>query len=186
MLLALGHGAGGGVEARDLQALAAALPARGITVALVEQPWRVAGKKIGPAPQTLDAAWLPAMAELAAQRLPLVVGGRSAGARVACRTAAQAGAVGVLALAFPLHPPGKPERSRVEELLGSGRPTLVVQAGQDTFGTPEEFPELPAGHRLVAIPYGSHGFAVPKRAPLGQDEALALITEAVGDWILEL
>ncbi|BFV57392.1 hypothetical protein KCMC57_up24960 [Kitasatospora sp. CMC57] len=185
-LLALGHGAGGGVEARDLQALAAVLPARGITVALVEQPWRVAGKKIGPAPKTLDAAWLPAMAELAGQRLPLVVGGRSAGARVACRTAGQVGAVGVLALAFPLHPPGRPERSRIEELLGTGRPTLVVQAGQDTFGTPGEFPQLPAGHRLVAIPYGSHGFAVPKRAPLGQDEALELITTAVGDWILEL
>ncbi|WP_457032413.1 alpha/beta hydrolase family protein [Kitasatospora sp. P5_F3] len=185
-LLALGHGAGGGVEARDLQALAAALPARGITVALVEQPWRVAGKKIGPAPKTLDRAWLPVMAQLAGQRLPLVVGGRSAGARVACRTAGPTGAVGVVALAFPLHPPGKPERSRAEELLGTGCPTLVVQAGQDTFGTPEEFPELPVGHRLVAVPYGSHGFAVPKRAPLGQEEALDLVTAAVGDWILEL
>ncbi|MER5864043.1 alpha/beta family hydrolase [Kitasatospora sp. NPDC002040] len=181
-LLALGHGAGGGVEARDLQALAAALPARGITVALVEQPWRVAGKRIGPAPKTLDQAWLPVMAELAGQGLPLLVGGRSAGARVACRTAGQVGAAGVVALAFPLHPPGRPDKSRAEELLGTGCPTLVVQAGQDTFGTPEEFPELPAGHLLVAVPYGSHGFAVPKRAPLGQDEALELITTAVGDW----
>ncbi|WP_405019149.1 hydrolase [Kitasatospora sp. NBC_00070] len=185
-LLALGHGAGGGVDARDLQALAAALPARGITVALVDQPWRVAGKKIGPVPKTLDAAWLPVLAELARSGLPLVAGGRSAGARVACRTAGQVGAVGVLALAFPLHPPGRPERSRAEELLGTGCPTLVVQAGQDTFGTPEEFPELPAGHRLVAVPYGSHGFAVPKRAPLDQDAALELITTAVGDWVLGL
>ncbi|MFJ9518252.1 alpha/beta family hydrolase [Kitasatospora sp. NPDC101801] len=185
-LLALGHGAGGGVDARDLQALAAVLPARGITVALVEQPWRVAGKKIGPAPKTLDAAWLPVLAELARPGLPLVAGGRSAGARVACRTAGQVGAVGVLALAFPLHPPGRPERSRAEELLGTGCPTLVVQAGQDTFGTPEEFPELPAGHRLVAVPYGNHGFAVPKRAPLDQDAALELITTAVGDWVLGL
>lgn len=185
-LLALGHGAGGGIEARDLQALAAGLPARGISVALVEQPWRVAGKRLGPAPRTLDLAWLPVMAELARQGLPLVVGGRSAGARVACRTAGAAGAVGVVALAFPLHPPGKPEKSRAEELLGTGRPTLVVQSGQDTFGTPDEFPELPEGHRLVAVPYGSHGFAVPKRAPLGQDEALELITTAVGDWVLGL
>jgi predicted alpha/beta-hydrolase family hydrolase len=185
-LLALGHGAGGGVEAIDLQALAAELPVRGITVALVEQPWRVAGRKVAPAPKTLDTGWLPAMAELAGDGLPLVAGGRSAGARVACRTAALSGAVAVLALAFPLHPPGRPEKSRAEELLGSGRPTLVVQGEKDTFGTPEEFPGLPAGHRLVAVPYGNHGFAVPKRAPYGQDEALELITGAVGDWILGL
>jgi len=185
-LLALGHGAGGGIEARDLQALAAALPARGITVALVEQPWRVAGKKLGPAPKTLDQAWLPVLAELAGSGLPLVAGGRSAGARVACRTAEAVGAVAVVALAFPLHPPGKPERSRAGELLESGRPTLVVQGGQDTFGTPGEFPQLPTGHQLVAVPYAGHGFSVPKRAPLGQDEALRLITDAVGDWILAL
>jgi predicted alpha/beta-hydrolase family hydrolase len=126
------------------------------------------------------------MAELAADGLPLVVGGRSAGARVACRTALAAGAAAVLALAFPLHLPGKPEKSRAEELLGSGRPTLVVQGEKDTFGTPEEFPDLPAGHRLVTVPYAGHGFAVPKRAPYGQDEALELITEVVGDWILEV
>ncbi|MFB7662918.1 alpha/beta family hydrolase [Kitasatospora sp. NPDC056138] len=185
-LLVLGHGAGGGVEAVDLQALAAALPGRGIALALVEQPWRVAGKKVAPAPKTLDAGWLPVMAELAGDGLPLVVGGRSAGARVACRTAVAVGAVAVLALAFPLHPPGRPERSRAEELLGSGRPTLVLQGEKDAFGTPEEFPALPEGHRLVAVPYGNHGFAVPKRAPYGQDEALQLITGSVGDWILGL
>ncbi len=185
-LLALGHGAGGGVEARDLQVLAAALPPRGITVALVEQPWRVAGKKLGPAPKTLDQAWLPVLAELAGDGLPLVAGGRSAGARVACRTAVAVGAVGVVALAFPLHPPGRPERSRADELTQSGRPTLVLQGTKDTFGGPEEFPELPDGHRLVAVPYAGHGFAVPKRAPIGQDETLALITSAVGDWILAL
>ncbi|MEE1784835.1 hydrolase [Streptomyces sp. SP17BM10] len=185
-LLALGHGAGGGIEARDLVALAAALPPRGITVALVEQPWRVAGKKLGPAPRTLDLGWRPVAGRLAGQGLPLVVGGRSAGARVACRTGAESGAVGVVALAFPLHPPGKPEKSRAQELVESGLPTLVVQSAADPFGGPAEFPELPRGHALVEVPYGSHGFEVPKRAPVGQDEVLELICGAVGDWVLGL
>ncbi|MEE1826948.1 hydrolase [Streptomyces sp. BE20] len=185
-VLALGHGAGGGIEARDLVALAAALPARGISVALVEQPWRVAGKRLGPAPKTLDAGWAPVAERLAGAGLPLVVGGRSAGARVACRTGAAAGAVGVVALAFPLHPPGRPEKSRAEELLGSGLPTLVVQSAADPFGGPAEFPELPGTHELVALEYGSHGFEVPKRAPVGQAEVLELITSAVGDWVLGL
>ncbi|MEV7024757.1 alpha/beta family hydrolase [Kitasatospora sp. NPDC093558] len=185
-LLALGHGAGGGIEARDLVALAAALPPRGITVALVEQPWRVAGKKLGPAPRTLDLGWTPVARRLAGQGLPLVVGGRSAGARVACRTGAASGAAGVVALAFPLHPPGKPEKSRAEELLESGLPTLVVQSAADPFGGPAEFPELPRGHVVVEVPYGSHGFEVPKRAPVGQGEVLELICGAVGDWVLGL
>lgn len=167
-------------------ALAAALPARGITVALVEQPWRVAGKRLGPAPKTLDAAWTPVAGLLAGHGVPLVVGGRSAGARVACRTGAATGAAGVVALAFPLHPPGRPEKSRAEELLESGLPTLVVQGAADPFGGPDEFPELPAGHTLVPLPYGNHGFDVPKRAPVGQDEVLDLITGAVGDWVLGL
>ncbi|MFD9597281.1 alpha/beta family hydrolase [Kitasatospora sp. NPDC059973] len=185
-LLALGHGAGGGIGARDLVALAAALPPRGITVALVEQPWRVAGKRLGPAPRTLDTGWTPVAERLAGQGVPLVVGGRSAGARVACRTGAATGAAGVVALAFPLHPPGKPEKSRAGELLESGLPTLVVQSVADPFGGPAEFPALPAGHRMVPVPYGSHGFEVPKRAPTGQDEVLELITGAVGDWVLGL
>ncbi|MFF2750960.1 alpha/beta family hydrolase [Kitasatospora sp. NPDC058048] len=185
-VLALGHGAGGGIEARDLVALAGKLPARGITVALVEQPWRVAGRRLGPAPRTLDLGWRPVAERLAGQGLPLVVGGRSAGARVACRTGAATGAVGVVALAFPLHPPGKPEKSRAGELLESALPTLVVQSAADPFGGPAEFPELPAGHELVAVPYGSHGFEVPKRAPVGQDEVLDLICSSVGDWVLRL
>ncbi|MFJ6771257.1 alpha/beta family hydrolase [Kitasatospora sp. NPDC091257] len=186
VVLALGHGAGGGIEARDLVALAGKLPARGITVALVEQPWRVAGRRLGPAPRTLDLGWRPVAERLAGQGLPLVVGGRSAGARVACRTGAATGAVGVVALAFPLHPPGKPEKSRAGELLESALPTLVVQSAADPFGGPAEFPELPAGHELVAVPYGSHGFEVPKRAPVGQDEVLDLICSSVGDWVLRL
>ncbi|MDH6112721.1 putative alpha/beta-hydrolase family hydrolase [Kitasatospora sp. MAP12-15] len=184
-VLGLGHGAGGGIEAPDLVALAAALPAHGVAVGLVEQPWRVAGKKIGPAPKTLDLAWLPIAEQLAAEGLPLVVGGRSAGARVACRTGAASGAVAVLALAFPLHPPGRPERSRAEELLGTGLPTLVVQGGADPFGAPAEFPALPPGHRLVEVPRGGHGFAVPKSAPLGRAEVLELITTAVAGWLAE-
>ncbi|MFJ4187634.1 alpha/beta family hydrolase [Kitasatospora sp. NPDC089509] len=185
-VVALGHGAGGGIGARDLVALAERLPERGITVALVEQPWRVAGKKLGPAPKTLDVGWRPVAERLAGQGLPLVVGGRSAGARVACRTGAASGAVGVVALAFPLHPPGRPEKSRAEELLGSGLPTLVVQGTSDPFGGPGEFPELPGGYGLVAVPSGNHGFEVPKRAAVGQDEVLALICSAVGDWVLGL
>lgn len=140
LVLAAGHGAGGGIEARDLQALATALPAHGVSVALVEQPWRVAGKKLAPAPKTLDTGWRGLWPALAAPGLPVVAAGRSAGARVACRTATELGAHAVLALSFPLHPPGKPEKSRKDELLGSGVPTLVVQGGHDPFGRPAEFP----------------------------------------------
>ncbi|MFJ5301869.1 alpha/beta family hydrolase [Streptomyces sp. NPDC088350] len=180
LVLAVSHGAGGGIEARDLQALAAVLPAHGVTVALVEQPWRVAGKKVAPAPKTLDVGWRGIWAAVAKPGLPVVSGGRSAGARVACRTATELGAAAVLALSFPLHPPGRPERSRADELLGSGVPTLVVQGGNDPFGKPAEFPE--GDFELVEVPYGDHGFAVPKRAETGQDRALEIITGHVVEW----
>jgi predicted alpha/beta-hydrolase family hydrolase len=180
LVLAVSHGAGGGIEARDLKALAAVLPAHGVTVALVEQPWRVAGKKLAPAPRTLDTGWRGIWPALAGPGLPVVSGGRSAGARVACRTATELGAHAVLALSFPLHPPGKPEKSRAAELLGSGVPTLVVQGGNDPFGKPGEFPEGP--YELVEVPYGDHGFAVPKRAEITQEEAVAVITDAVVEW----
>ncbi|MGW7330494.1 alpha/beta hydrolase family protein [Streptomyces sp. NPDC054840] len=185
LVLAVSHGAGGGIEARDLQALAAALPARGITVALVEQPWRVAGKKVAAAPKVLDEGWRGLWPALVEPGLPVVAGGRSAGARVACRTAAGLGAAGVLALAFPLHPPGRPEKSRAEELTGAGRPALVVQGGRDPFGRPEEFPPPTAQdpYELVEVAYGDHGFAVPKKADTTQEEALLTITEAVGEWL---
>lgn len=182
-LLAASHGAGGGIEARDLRALAAALPARGVSVVLVEQPWRVAGKKIAPAPSTLDTGWRAVWPALENAGLPTVAGGRSAGARVACRTARELGAKGVLALSFPLHPPGKPERSRAGELLATGVPTLIVQGGRDPFGRPEEFPELPADMELVEVAYGDHGFGLPKSADLDEPAALALITGAVADWL---
>ena len=191
-VLLLGHGAGGGIEAPDLQAIATALPPRGIEVVLVEQPWRVAGKRLGPAPKALDVSWRAVMEWWRAGSstgsrdasddvggVPVIVGGRSAGARVACRTGADTGARGVLALAFPLHPPGKPEKSRIDELLGSRLPTLVVQGAVDPFGTPAEFPPLPPSHRLVALPAGGHGFAVGK----SQTPVLEDITRAVGEWV---
>ncbi|MEV7557364.1 alpha/beta family hydrolase [Streptomyces sp. NPDC048331] len=185
LVLAVSHGAGGGIEARDLQALAAALPARGITVALVEQPWRVAGKKVAAAPKVLDEGWRGLWPALAEPGLPVVAGGRSAGARVACRTAAELGAAGVLALAFPLHPPGRPEKSRAPELTGAGRPTLVVQGDRDPFGRPAEFPPpgAPDPYELVEVAHADHGFAVPKKADTTQEEALLTITEAVGEWL---
>ncbi len=181
-VLALGHGAGGGIAARDLAALAGELPGRGVSVALVEQPWRVAGKKLAPAPRTLDTGWTALWPELAAPGLPVVAGGRSAGARVACRTAGDLGAAAVLTLAFPLHPPGRPEKSRADELTGAAKelPLLGVQGGADPFGRPEEFP---AGHVPVEVPSADHGFSVPKRADITQEAALAVITGAVAEWL---
>lgn len=184
--LVLGHGAGGGTGARDLQALATALPPLGTSVVLVEQPWRLAGRKVAGPPPTLDVAWIAVLAGLAEAKVlapTLVVGGRSAGARVACRTATTVGAAAVVALSFPLHPPGKPERSRVDELLGAGVPTLVVQGEKDSFGGP---PEFPAGTVIVEVPGADHGLKVPARSALGQAGALTLITDAVADWIARL
>ncbi|MFJ6899336.1 alpha/beta family hydrolase [Streptomyces hokutonensis] len=180
LVLTVSHGAGGGIEARDLQALATVLPGHGVSVALVEQPWRVAGKKVAPAPKTLDVGWRGIWPAVAKPGLPVVSGGRSAGARVACRTATELGAAAVLALSFPLHPPGKPEKSRAGELLGAGVPTLVVQGGNDPFGKPAEFPE--GDFELAEVPYGDHGFAVPKRAEIGQEQALEIITGRVVEW----
>ncbi|NUL27752.1 alpha/beta hydrolase family protein, partial [Streptomyces lunaelactis] len=132
------------------------------------------------APRTLDVGWRGVWPLLEKPGLPVVSGGRSAGARVACRTAQELGAVGVLALSFPLHPPGRPEKSRAEELLGAGVPTLVVQGGNDPFGKPEEFPD--GAYELVEVPYGDHGFAVPKRAAMQETEVVGIITDAVAAW----
>jgi uncharacterized protein len=184
LTLVLGHGAGGGIAARDLEALAGALPARGVTVVRVEQPWHVAGRRVAAPPPTLDVAWLAVLAELDVQG-PLVVGGRSAGARVACRTATAVGAVGVLALAFPLHPPGRPEKSRLAELTGSGVPTLVVQGDRDAFGGPVAFPT--GGPFLVRrVPFADHSLRVPASAPLTQREALDLVVDFAEGWLREL
>jgi uncharacterized protein len=130
----LGHGAGGDVTATDLVAVRDAALSAGLAVARVTQPYRVAGRR-APAPAAqLDVAWLAVLAKLAPHDT-LIVGGRSSGARVACRTARAAGAAGIVALAFPLHPPGKPERSRADE-LDTGLPTLVVNGDRDAFGVP--------------------------------------------------
>jgi predicted alpha/beta-hydrolase family hydrolase len=148
-MLVLGHGAGGGVDAPDLVAVHDAAVAAGVRVVLVTQPYRVAGRR-APAPAGhLDEAWVPVVDALRVPRLPLIVGGRSSGARVACRTATTLGAAGVLALAFPLHPPGKPEKSRAGELPESV-PTLVVNGDRDPFGVPS-----PAGVVEVAVRPGA-------------------------------
>jgi predicted alpha/beta-hydrolase family hydrolase len=147
-VLVLGHGASGGVDAPDLVAVRDAAVVSRIAVARVTQPYRLAGRRApAPAPQ-LDADFIAAVVEIrrrVGRRLPVVVGGRSSGARVASRTAAQVGAVGVLALAFPLHPPGKPDKSRAGE-LDSSMPTLVINGDADPFGVP-----APSGGVEVAV-----------------------------------
>jgi predicted alpha/beta-hydrolase family hydrolase len=180
--LVLGHGAGKGEDSRDLAALAAALPAQGISVFRVEQPWHVSGKKVAARPEALDAATVACVNAIRV-RTPLIIGGRSAGARVACRLARSLGAVGCIALAFPLHPPGRPESSRLHELSAAGVPTLVVQGERDAFGRPDDFPAGLGRTDIAAVPDADHGFAVPKRAELSQDETLALIVETVVEWV---
>ena len=178
--LLLGHGAGGGPESADLVALGRELPREGITVIRVEQPWRVAGRKVAPAPKILDAC-LVAVADGLRPRTPLVLGGRSAGARSAARTSHHLGASGVLALAFPLHPPGRPEASRLEELTAVRVPSLVIQGEVDAFGRPEEFP---ADQPLVVVPSADHSLKVPKRGPLSQDDVWGLVVEATLEFVV--
>ena len=150
-LLVLGHGAGGGVEAPDLVAVTDAAFDVGWTVARVEQPYRVAGRRAPDRAPNLDQAWTEVVASLRGRsRKPLVTGGRSSGARVACRTAASTGAAGVICLAFPLRPPGRPDAaSRADELLAVPVPVLVVQGERDPFGSPAD---LPAGPTVVGVP----------------------------------
>ena len=166
--LLLSHGAGRGIDTRDLEALAATLPRQGISVQLFEQPWRVAGRKVATPPATLDAGLIAAASALRT-RTPLVVGGRSAGARSAARTAQTLGAAGCLALAFPLHPPGRPEKSRLDELLGAGVTTLVVQGENDTFGRPEEFPDAPRPDRRTGRRPRVRDPQAERRHPGGRD-----------------
>jgi uncharacterized protein len=173
--LVLGHGAGGGVASRDLVAVTDVARSEGISVALVEQPYRVAGRR-SPAPaRQLEAAWTAVVDHLVAgelRGLPLVVGGRSLGARVACRTADATGAVAVLCLAFPLQPPRRsgsaPAASRLSELDALTVPTLVVQGERDPFGMPPA-----AGQRTVVQVPGDHS--------LKKD--LAAVAAAVQGWL---
>jgi predicted alpha/beta-hydrolase family hydrolase len=176
--LVLGHGAGGGVHAKDLAASADVAHSVGLSVALVEQPYRVAGRR-SPAPaHQLDAAWTAVIDHLLADELlglPLLVGGRSSGARVACRTAEATGAVGVLCLAFPLQPPRRagaaPAPNRLAELDAVNVPTLVVQGARDRFGIPPAT-EL----RTVVQVAGDHSLRSDPDA----------VGEAVRMWLLQL
>ncbi len=176
--LVLGHGAGGGVEAPDLVAATEAALGHGFSVALVEQPYRVAGRKSSPPAHHLDAGWIAVMEHLGSsdfRDLPVVTGGRSAGARVACRTAAATDAAGVLCLAFPLQPPARkgkePGPSRLDELEAVKVPMLVVQGERDRFGMP------PAGRgREVAVVPGDHSLRTDPQAVAG----------AVGSWLAKL
>ena len=178
--LLLSHGAGAGIGSRDLAALATALPGQGVTVVCFEQPWVLAGRKVASPPATLDVGLRAAAARLRSTA-PLVVGGRSAGARSAARCATGLGAAGCLALAFPLHPPGRPEKSRLDELVGAGVPTLVVQGERDPFGRPDEFP---AGTDMCVIPGGDHGLSVPRRGPVTEEESMAILVEATLEWLI--
>ena len=170
-VMALGHGAGGGFAAADLVAARDAALSAGVSVVTIEQPYKVAGRRVAPTEQ-LDAAWVVAVPAVLAARgldgLPLIFGGRSSGARVACRTASAFDAVvGVLCLAFPEHPPGRPEKSRMAELEGVTVPVLVVQGERDPFGRPPEAP----GREVVVVP-GSHSISNK-----------TLVKGAVGPWL---
>lgn len=167
--LVLGHGAGGLRWTLDVLATRDAAVAAGWAVVLVDQPWRVAGKKLGPAPASLDRAWLPVLAAVAPDlgAGPLVVGGRSAGARVACRTAGDVGASAVVALSFPLHPPGRPESSRAPELVSPaahGIPVHVVQGHTDPFGTPDEVLAVLPPSATLDVVTGAHSIGGSARA----------------------
>jgi predicted alpha/beta-hydrolase family hydrolase len=171
--LVLGHGAGGGVTAPDLVAASDAARGRGLTVALVEQPYRVAGRR-SPAPaRQLDAAWTAVLTHLREHELeglPLIAGGRSLGARVACRTSEATGAVAVLCLAFPLLPPRRsgPPKSRIDELDQVTVPTLVVQGDRDRFGMPP-----PGPRRTIAKVPGDHSLKADTEA----------VADAVAAWL---
>ncbi|GAB2675468.1 alpha/beta hydrolase family protein [Thalassiella azotivora] len=189
-LLVLGHGAGGGVQAPDLVAATACAVARGWLVLRVEQPWRVAGKRVASPPPRLDQGLTEVLGALRADppdgldavragtsagAVPMVLGGRSAGARVACRTAQALGASAVLCLAFPLHPPGRPERSRAGELALARVPLLVVQGERDPFGGPDDVrAQGPAGTRVVAVA-GDHSL-----------RGAGAVAEAVGPFLDEV
>jgi len=170
--LVLGHGAGGGVEAPDLVAARKVALSVAFTVVLVEQPYRVAGRRSPPPASHLDAAWIAIVEHLRADRLqnlPVIVGGRSMGGRVACRTVEQTGAVAVLCLAFPLEPPGrKSPQNRLPELEAVAVPVLVVQGERDPFGTPPPGPS----RDVVTVP-GDHGLKADPDA----------VAAAVGAWL---
>jgi uncharacterized protein len=175
-LLALGHGAGGGVDTPDLNAAVCAANETGFTAVLIEQPYRVAGRRSQPPAAQLDSAWLAVVRHLQDSDLHerrLITGGRSAGARVACRTASDLEAGAVLCLAFPVHPSGKasdPSKSRLPELDAVQLPVLVVQGDRDPFGRPPPGPR----RRVVVVP-GGHSF-----------KDAVEITRTIEEWLRSL
>ncbi|MDR7085375.1 putative alpha/beta-hydrolase family hydrolase [Aeromicrobium panaciterrae] len=173
-LMMLGHGAGGGVTAHDLTLASEEALRAGLVVALVEQPYRVAGRKAPAPPAQVDAAWIEVASQVHPEDLPLVVGGRSFGGRVACRTSGAVGATGVLCLAFPLHPPGRPEKSRLLELTAVTVPTLVVQGDRDPFGVPD--PKTLQEEVTLVVVSGDH--SLKKEAPA--------IRSAISIWLADL
>jgi len=179
--LVLGHGAGGGIESPDLVGATKAAGSAGLSVGLVDQAYRVAGQR-SPAPASqLDAAWTAVVSQLRESLfsgLPILTGGRSLGARVACRTAATPDSVAVLCLAFPLHPPGRPETSRLPELDAVNVPTLVVQGESDPFGTPTDSPN----RTLARIP-GTHSLNNETTVAAAVSEWLASLSSDFFEWI---
>jgi predicted alpha/beta-hydrolase family hydrolase len=196
-LVALGHGAGRGVDTDDLQSLAEQLPQLGVDVVLVDQPWVLAGRKVAAPPATLDLAWLAVLADLhthvgVGRSVPLVVGGRSAGARVACRTAEETGARAVLLLAFPLLPPSarsSPERraaalgvrtAEVRLPLSAGIPVVAAQGGRDAFGSAADLREaLGDGVEVLEVTDADHALRVRRSGPDPAPTVLAAALRAV-------
>ena len=189
-LLVLGHGAGGGVSAADLELLARSLPALATTVVRFEQPWRTAGRTVGAPPPKLDDAWRAALCwlmeqEWAAQH-PLLVGGRSAGARVACRTASDTNPAAIVCLAFPLHLPGRPEKSRAAELLAPTAPRLVLQGSKDSFGTPAEIRAAIGTAEcvnVVELPGADHSYRIAKSSAFTPADLRSTLVAEVSGFI---
>jgi uncharacterized protein len=196
-VLLLGHGASGKIDGADLLALVAALPGEGITVLRHEQAWKVTGGPMRARPDQLDPGWQFAVRHVAEQwpDVRLIVGGHSAGARCACRGSANPDLprqAAVLALSFPLHPPGKPERSRVNELAGVPVPVTVVQGERDPFGGADELvAALPPGwfdeppRRLVRMEGAGHDL-VPLKRVMSRDAAMARIVAATTELVSTL
>lgn len=185
--LLLGHGAGGQLDAVDLAALASELPAAGIRVVRFEQPWRTAGRKVAAPAARLDEAWSSAVAEVTRRWPgPLITGGRSSGARVACRTASATGVAGVVCLAFPLHPPGRPDKSRLPELLNPTVPVLVCQGTRDTFGSAAMIKQQIKEHdniEVTVIGGADHGMKVRRSDALDAAGVAAMIVSTVEDFV---
>jgi predicted alpha/beta-hydrolase family hydrolase len=179
----LGHGSATGIESADLQALAAALPPRGITIALITQPYRLARGRSSEASdeRSLDTAWRALWPRVASLGPPVIAGGRSAGSQVACRTATDLGAIAVLALSYPLLGPGSPR-----ELVTTGLPMLILQGSLDPYGRPAQFPPLPADATLIEVPHANHTFALPRGSGMRSTAPMSIITAAVTTWTEQL